>query len=161
MACIRYLQQRSSKLPLRACLSFQYLSCFAKYLAKNFNSAVSSISCVFAEPIEAFGSTMACIRYIQKRTSKLPLRACLSFQYLSCFAKYLAKNFNSAVSSISCVFAEPIRVWQHDDCIYQHSSMLPLCGGLPFQYLSCFAKYLAKFAIQQFPQFHVCLQSLL
>src|SRR6185437_15115407 len=108
MACIRCLQQRSSKLPLRACLSFQYLSCFAKYLAKNFNSAVSSISCVFAEPIEAFGSTMACIRCLQQRSSKLPLRACLSFQYLSCFANYLA-----------------------------------------------------KISILQFPQFHVCLQSLL
>src|SRR3954453_1219551 len=43
---------------------------------------------LFAEPIDAFGSPMA-IRCIQQHPSKLPLRACLPFQYLSCFAKYL------------------------------------------------------------------------
>src|SRR3954462_10575720 len=64
---------------------------FCQILGENFNSALASISCVFAEPNEAFGSTMACIRCLQQRSSKLPLRACLSFQYLSCFVKYLAK----------------------------------------------------------------------
>src|SRR5205085_167839 len=141
---------------------FQYLSCFAKYLAKDFNSAVSSISCVFAEPIDAFGSTVA-IRCLQQHSSKLPLRACLSFQYLSCFAKHLAKDFNSAVSSISCVFAEPIDAFGSTmaiRCLQQRSSKLPLRACLSFQYLSCFAKHLAKkifFSILQFPQFHVCL----
>src|SRR6478735_1232547 len=75
-----------------------------------FNSAVPSISCVFAEPIDAFGSTVA-IRCLQQHSSKLPLRGCLSFQYLSCFTKLLSKKI--------------------------------------------------IFSILQFPQFHVCLQSLL